>query len=345
MSVPLHRPKPVRGRAVPVDRSRSPRRAAERLDQGELLVVTDHFRTGVQILDALDDRLGRPAPDASFATRSAHARALRTASMRLLAPIRGHRVALEGADENGLLAELYPGRPDLQLPLVEVQELHGAWRRYREGVHFATLGHRLHPFYGTYAPTRTEHLELFATWLSSYTGPRDRAVDVGTGCGVLALMLGKAGFAHVHATDSNPNAVESVRRELAGLGPIPPPVTLSHGDLLCDEPGPVDLVTFPPWLHGQVDGLVNSALTTDDDGLFTRFFDQVMACLGPEGRVVMVWSNIMELVQPDRPHPLQTELEGGRLRLVDKRRRKVKPAGGARRRTKERVEIWELARA
>ena len=38
------------------------------------------------------------------------------------------------------------------------------------------------------------------------------ALDVGTGAGVLALMLARAGFEHVEAVDINPNACESVRR-------------------------------------------------------------------------------------------------------------------------------------
>jgi len=70
--------------------------------------------------------------------------------------------------------------------------------------------------------------------------------------------------------------------------------------------------------------------------------------LAPEGRIVLLFSNIISLVQPDVPHPLETELARGRLRLVSKIKRKVKPGVdklGRRRRTRERVEVWELARA
>jgi methylase of polypeptide subunit release factors len=130
-----------------------------------------------------------------------------------------------------------------------VQELFGAWNRYREGVPLAVLGHRLFPFYGTYVPTRVSHLELFGTWLHQHKGSRSRAIDVGTGCGVLALMLCRAGVQRVLATDINPNAVESVSRELGRLAPRPP-IDLFCGDLLGPDPTPADLIVFnPPWIH------------------------------------------------------------------------------------------------
>jgi hypothetical protein len=61
----------------------------------------------------------------------------------------------------------------------------------------------------------------------------------------------------------------------------------------------------------------------------------------------MVFSNVISLVQPDVPHPILAELERGRFTLVQKMQRKV-PASpsqtGMKRRTKEKVEIWELAK-
>ena len=70
------------------------------------------------------------------------------------------------------------------------------------------------------------------------------------------------------------------------------------------------------------------------------FFDQALQRLAPGGRVVFVFSNIIALSQPDVPHPIQTELDRGRFTLVEKLTRKVKPL---RRRTREKVEVWELA--
>jgi hypothetical protein len=344
----LHRPRPLPSPAAPsVDRTTPPGKAAARLLDGEVLVVTDRYGTGAEILARLQSLVPQPAEDASYEARQGARRAFREASLRLLAPIVDHRLALADAGEIGFLRELYPEIPTFFLPFVQAQELHGAWARYQEGIHLAVLGHRLHPFYGTYAPTRVSHLELFGTWLSQYQGPRTRAVDVGTGCGVLALMLARAGFERVLATDSNPNAVESVARELRRLPPALP-IDLLHGDLFGGDTAPADVIVFnPPWLKGEVEEPLDGALHFDD-GLFERFFEQATARLTSAGRIALVFSNLIQLVRPDVPHPILTELERGRLRLVSKLHRKVEPSPsrtGRRRRTRERVEVWELARS
>lgn len=348
MTAHFYRPEPVLAHAAaPIDRSTAIAGAALRLAQGEQLIVRDHYRTGVLVLAELERQLGPPGPGAPFAERQAASVQYREAALRLLAPVEGHRAALEEGGPSGFLAELYPELRSFALPFIEVQSLHGAWDRYTTGTHLAVLGHKLHPFYGTYAPTRVSHLELFGTWLSQYEGPRLRALDVGTGSGVLALMLARAGFGHIVATDSNPNAIESVTRELRRLSAAPS-IELIHGDLLGPGTSEEELVVFnPPWIQGTVTSQLDSALYFEPS-LFGRFFDQALARLAPEGRIALVFSNVMSLLQSDVPHPIEVELARGRLRLVSKLRRKVKPLpdkSGRRRRTKERVEVWELARA
>jgi hypothetical protein len=128
----------------------------------------------------------------------------------------------------------------------------------------------------------------------------------------------------------------------------PPRIDLSHGDLLGEDSSRRDLIVFnPPWIQGEIDDLLDRALHFDD-GLFERFFDQAIERLSTDGRIVLLFSNMLELLQPDVPHPILAELERGRLKLVQKLHRKVKPtpdARGRRRRTREKVEVWELERA
>jgi hypothetical protein len=348
MTKTLHRPEPIlRHQARPVNRGDDPRHAASRLINGETLVVTDSYRTGAEILCQLDLLMPPPSDGASYQDRQSARRTHRETSLRLLAPITNNRLALNDRRPIGFLQELYPTISTFALPIAQIQELFGAWGRYQEGVHLAVLGHRVHPYYGTYVPTRLAHLELFGTWLSQYKGPRERTVDVGTGCGVLALMMCRANFKHVLATDTNPNAIESVTRELARL-PAPPPITPVHTNLVGEGKEPLDVIAFnPPWMYGTVEGLLDQALHFDDD-LFERFFDRAYERLSEAGRIVLVFSNVMQLVQPEQPHPILRELDTGRLRLVQTLKRKIKhppDEHGRRRHTRERVEIWELARA
>lgn len=330
-----YRPKPRElVRARPIDR-KDPE-VLDRIVGGELAVVRTGLGLARELLAGLRDRLPAPPKTAPNPERRAHRRAFRELSDRLLVPIAKGRIDLKGAPEVPLLAQLYPERSRFGLPALDVERLIRADRIEREGIHLAVLGHRVHPYFGTYAPTRTEHLELFGTWLSGWKGPRDRAIDVGTGCGVLAMMLARAGFSHVLATDVSANAIESVRRELARR---PMPIEPVCTDLLGPDPR-ADLVVFnPPWVAGEVEEELDRALVFED-GLFERFFERAHAALGPEGRVVLVFSNAIRLMQPDHPHPIDAELERGRFELVDKLQRRVKPSEG--RRTRERVQVWEL---
>lgn len=341
MPAALNRPEPVlRHRAQPVDQNVPTAQAAARLCEGRSLIVTDRFKTGLDILQALRVQLKDPGESADYVTKRNFREAFQSASKLLLAPVVGRKVALPDAPRAGFLAELYPDHADFALPVEDARVLSSAWEWYEQGVHFPVLGFRVHPFYGTYIPARMEHLELFGTWLAKYTGARNRAIDVGTGSGVLALQMAKAGFKQVIATDINPNAIESVARQLRRL-PVAPPIELEHADQFGKDRGPLDLiVSNPPWMKGEVGRTLDLAMYFQD-GFFERFYDQSLQRLAPGGRVVFVFSNIIELSQPDVPHPIQTELDRGRFRLVEKMTRKVKPSPG--RRTREKVEIWELA--
>ena len=341
MPAALHRPEPVlRHRAQPVDKNVPMAQAATWLCEERSLIVTDRFGTGLDILAALRVKLEDPGESADYVTKRVFREAFQAASKRLLVPVVGRKVALPDAPRAGFLSELYPDHADFALPVEDARVLSSAWEWYEQGVHFPVLGYRVHPFYGTYIPARMEHLELFGTWLAKYQGARDRAIDVGTGSGVLALQMAKAGFKHVIATDINPNAIESVARQMRRLS-VTPPIELEHADQFGKDRGPLDLiVSNPPWMKGEVGRTLDLAMYFQD-GFFERFYEQSLQRLAPNGRIVFVFSNIIELSQPEVPHPIQTELDRGRFRLVEKMTRKVKPSPG--RRTREKVEIWELA--
>lgn len=335
------RPEPILQTRVPVlPPGVSVEAAADRLAGGGSFRVIDHYGRAADVLDALHDRLG-PLPRMNGEALRAERRRRRELACGLLVPIDDGHVALSGGGSFSMLTELYPDHSRFWLPLVEAQALHRSHRRCAEGIRYAVLGHRVHPWHGVYAPTRTTHLELFATWLAQYSGAREHAVDVGTGCGVLAFQLARQGFARVTATDVNPNAVHSVARDVARQSPAPP-ITTQHGDLLTELDSPADVIVFnPPWMQGAVTEPLDRALYYEGD-LFERFFAQSLRLLKPGGRVVVVYSNVMGLLRPDLPHPIEAELEQGRFMLDTKLRRRVKASPG--RRTRERVEVWVLAR-
>ena len=340
MNESLERPPMLLQSGAPaLDPDAQPDAAASRLVAGETLLLRHSYAQGVKIMASLRRRC--TPSERSFEARVRSERTVEAHAQRLLVRVIGHRVQLKGAQDSGFIRELYPSTPDFFISLSWLQALHGAWERYRQGVSFPVLGHRLHPYYGVYAPTRMTHLELFATWLSTHEPLDGLAMDVGTGCGVVALMLRRRGFKQVIATDINPNAIESVQREKDRLK-IEDGLQLRRGDLLCGAGSGADLIVFnPPWTQGDPRSAIDRALVYED-GLFRRFFDQCGEALSAAGRVVVIFSNIIRLVQPGVEHPIEAELARGRFLLDQRLHRRVRAEEG--RRTQERVEVWVLRR-
>lgn len=349
----MYRPEPLlpSPSVSAIDRSHDWNSSARALASGDQLLVTDLYSTGLNTLAALRRLLESRHPDLrDFASEREFRGDYQRASQNLLAPIKSQQLALDKAPEIGWFGELYRDCVDFLLPYPQIQGLNSSWQWYVKGIEIPVLHRRLFPFYGTYFPTRFDHLELFDNWLQNYTGPRELACDVGTGCGVLSLQLAQAGFARIIATDSNTNAVESVRRELV-RHPPGCEVELLEADLFAPRGEQLELIVFnPPWLRGVARSPIDEAIYYDDT-LFERFFDLARSRIAAEGRLVLLFSNLQLSADSATPHPIQQELEsGGRFLLVDHKKRQVQKASAKTRRrkrdpTNEFVELWELAPA
>lgn len=339
----LLRPEPIlKHQALSTDKDNVADHVHQLIHRHQQLLITDSYKTGAHAFSLIEKWIPRLPKNASYKQRQKHEKNRRDILLRVLVPIKDHELNLEESRYIGFFKELYPKLSYFCLPLLIVQELHHAWYRFSHGVHMPVLGHKIHPYWGTYAPTRTEHLELFGTWLHQNKSNIQSAIDVGTGSGILALMLRKAGIKQIHATDNNPNALESLRREF-DRHPHETFVTLHETDLLNGCPS-CDVIVFnPPWIPGSVGDAFDAALYFDDD-IFSRFFDQAHAVLPKSGSIILLFSNIMTLLRPDVPHPIEAELKKGRFVCAQKLQRKIKPKDKSKR-TKEKVQIWELKHA
>lgn len=114
----------------------------------------------------------------------------------------------------------------------------------------------------------------------------DRVLDMGTGCGVNAILAASTAT-DVVAVDINPHAVACARHNAVFNG-VASHIDIRHSDLFTGVAGAFDLIIFDPpfrWLHPRD---VREANMTDGNyATLTAFFAQVGEHLAPGGRILL----------------------------------------------------------
>ncbi|MHA2250553.1 MAG: methyltransferase, partial [Candidatus Kariarchaeaceae archaeon] len=268
------------------------------LIEGNYVLIEDYYYNGLQVLEELKKVLKKKYKNQSYQGQREYRSAFREASHRLLLMVIDNRLEVQKAPEIGWLKILYPEDSDFLISFPEVQGLNSSWQWYLKGIEIEILNLQIHPFYGTYFPTRFDHLQLFGKWLKSYTGKRKSAIDIGVGSGVLSFQLLQNGFSHVLGTDTNKNAIIGTTQESERLG-FSSRLSLKFGDLFTSCDFKAELIVFnPPWLiakHPLEEG-IDKAIYYESD-LFPRFFEQAKQYLEREGKLVLLFSNLAEIIR------------------------------------------------
>lgn len=319
------------------------------MNEGKYVLVEEFYSNGLELLTELKRNLLLKHKDKSFQGQCDFRSAYRETSHRLLLKVKDNKLSVKKSPDIGWLEVLYPNVSEFYVSFPEVQGLNSSWQWYKKGIEIKTLNLTLHPFYGTYFPTRFDHLKLFDKWLRKYEGAKNNAIEIGVGSGVLSFQLIQNGFKNIFATDTNKNAIIGVSQESKRLG-FEDKITLKHGDLFENCDVKADLIVFnPPWLlakHKLEEG-IDKAMYYEED-LFPRFFEQAQKHLSPEGKIVLIFSNLAQVVDEQSTHPIIEELQKhNRFRKELHLRRDVRASS---RRTKctdsrdnEKVELWVLA--
>jgi SAM-dependent methyltransferase len=185
-----------------------------------------------------------------------------------------------------------PPRPAVA-PLREILGIVGAHQWRRKGVEVAALGGRIHPHYGVFAPVRGEHVDLVAGALADRRLEGKLAFDVGTGTGVLAILLARKG-ARVVATDREPRAVACARENAVRFG-VADRVEVVLADLF--PPGRADLVTCnPPWIPDAAHTPLERAVFDPGNDVLSRFLAGLGDHLTPSGEGWLVLSDLAVLL-------------------------------------------------
>lgn len=322
----------------------------EGLRHGELFCFEGTFGTAMAFYSWVKKQLGQQFPITSYASSRLQRDKLRDISQRLLVRVVNYKIDLQNSPNIPWLQEFFPEIERFYLPFTDVLGINGAYQWYTNGVQFPGLQHKLHPYYGVYFPTRTEHLFLFDSWLGQ---GRDisSALDLGTGCGVLSFYMLKQGVKSILATDINPNALYGLNLDLQRLG-MHNRIQTQRADLFegisCHN---LDLVVFnPPWIPDTPSGNLDLAMYYQAD-LFERFFSSAHRALPQRCRLVILFSTFAQAAGLAVEHPVQAELKGqNRFRLVSHIQSPVHQKPSPKKswleqvRTSESIELWELER-
>ena len=286
--------------------------ALARARRGEGLVYAGDYHNARQLLGAMARRLpairaGGASPRELFRAERERTRQEQLLLSRLLIPLEaGWRVALRRAPDVRAACEealgTYPDGVALTLlPLRELLGMVGAHEWRRRGVEVPALGARVHPHYAVYAPIRGEYVELVSAAAVEWPVVGKRALDVGTGTGVLALVLARAG-AQVLATDLDPRAVACARENADRLG-LAARVEVVEADLFPAAVADV-VVSNPPWVPAEAHGPLDRAVYDPGGAFLERLVVGLPAHLAPGGEAWIVLSDLAERLGLRRPDHL-----------------------------------------
>lgn len=319
------------------------------LEEGKFILVTEFYSNGLLLLKELHLHLKSKLPNKTFQEQRNYRSEYHKLSNLILIEIIDYKLAVKKSPSIGWLKILYPEISKFFLSFPQVQGLNSAWQWYKNGISIQVLRNKIHPYYGVYFPTRFDHLILFDNWLKRYEGPKKSAIDVGIGSGVLSLQIIKHGFQKVFGTDTNPNAIIGLTESIAGTK-LSRKIELDFGHLFGKWEKQTELIVFnPPWLPASYNMDRNDEAIYYNENLFPDFFDEAKKRLLPEGKLVLLFSNLAQITNVTKDHPIQNELDlGGRFQLEKYLNKTVKAASEKTRReqywrSSEEVELWVLS--
>ncbi|MFE0190567.1 methyltransferase [Streptomyces sp. NPDC058989] len=289
--------------------------------EGTALLWRGDFHNARQLLKAMARRIDRrprkaPPADATQAFhlhRAAQNQRARILGMLLIPLDATHAVPLHRApDVREACTRAYgPGEPAPAetsgaegpapaaslVSLRELLALIGANEWRRKGVQIPALGgDRIHPHYGVFSPARGEYVDLVA---EAPLPAQDLAFDIGTGTGVLAVVLARRGVRTVVATDQDPRALACARENTERLG-VAGQVEVVEADLFPAGRAPL-VVCNPPWVPAKPTSPVERAVYDPGNAMLHGFLNGLADHLTPGGEGWLILSDLAEHLGL-RPH-------------------------------------------
>lgn len=289
--------------------------------QNRAVLWRGDYRNAMQLLAAVKRRLdrrpvrtGTPA-DTFHRYRKAMAYRARISSRVLIELGPGYSLDLPHAPDvsEACLQAYGAANEQLVLPMSELLGVLGAHQWRVRGVRVPALGATIHPHYGVFAPTRQEYLDLVAAapWPKPTT-----AFDIGTGTGVLAVLLAGRGARRIVATDIEARAVACARDNVDRLG-LADRVHIEQTDVF--PAGRADLVVCnPPWLPAAPTSPLDAAIYDPGSRMLRRFLAGLPQHLTPGGEAWLILSDLAERLELRTRRELTAMFADAGLNVVDR---------------------------
>ncbi|HCT74934.1 MULTISPECIES: methyltransferase [Psychrobacter] len=181
--------------------------------------------------------------------------------------------------------------------LLSFRDLQGAlgaaqWRE--KGVPIESLGLSIFPHYGVFAPTRHEYVQLLLD--APLPASHDVAYDIGTGTGLLAIILAQRGIPQVIATDLNPRALACANENFTRLEFTN--VQLQQADLYpTDAPLANLIVCNPPWVPAKPSSSLEYAVYDAKSTMLRGVLQGAKQHLAEQGELWLIMSDLAEHLQ------------------------------------------------
>ncbi len=235
-------------------------------------------------------------PNLFHQQRQAQAQRSRVLSRLLLELDAGYISRLRRAPEFSAACTAAFGELD-ESCLISFRDLQGAlgaaqWRE--KGVAITGLDLSIFPHYGVFAPTRHEYVQLMLD--APLPTQHDMAFDIGTGTGLLAIILAQRGVQQVIATDLNPRALACATENIERLGLSA--VHIQQVDLFPTQQPLANLIVCnPPWLPAKPSSPLEYAVYDANSAMLRGFLQGVTAHLAEQGEVWLILSDLAEHLQ------------------------------------------------
>ncbi|MBU3547945.1 methyltransferase [Polynucleobacter sp. P1-05-14] len=152
---------------------------------------------------------------------------------------------------------------------------------------------RIHPHYGVFSPVRSEYIDLvLKAPLPEAIKNSSIAFDIGTGTGVLAIILALRDVQRIIATDLSDRAIACAKENIDHLG-LNSQIEI-HQTNLFPETKAALIVCNPPWLPARPSSSLEHAVYDPESQMLKAFLSGLKDHLLPNGEGWLILSDLAE---------------------------------------------------